>query len=293
MEHLVNLEGAVLGFSVKESYIDCLCKKSLQKIEKASGKILYKKDLFEKEGLARNLVADENQIFISDFCTLYILNEDDYEIVGKWKLGEDLSSDICGMTVDKKRVYCSIRNGRLITVDRNSFEQNEYSVSASSMWSLKIYDSYLLCGTVDGQLLLLDRETLSVKKKLILGKQNIRSLYTNGTILYAAGQDKKLFKISLPEFEILKVQKNVHKKMFDCVGLYDDMLMTVSYPCSEIALWDMDTLEKNNEIQIPLSLSGNAYIDGNKLYISSRNIYGIGMINLSDVLSKAIYAGCV
>lgn len=293
MEHLVNLEGTVLGFSVKESYIDCLCKKSLQKIEKASGKILYKKDLFEKEGLARNLVADENQIFISDFCTLYILNEDDYEIVGKWKLGEDLSSDICGMTVDKKRVYCSIRNGRLITVDRNSFEQNEYSVSASSMWSLKIYDSYLLCGTVDGQLLLLDRETLSVKKKLILGKQNIRSLYVNGTILYAAGQDKKLFKISLPEFEILKVQKNVHKKMFDCVGLYDDMLMTVSYPCSEIALWDMDTLEKNNEIQIPLSLSGNAYIDGNKLYISSRNIYGIGMINLSDVLSKAIYAGCV
>ncbi|MDE5590809.1 MAG: hypothetical protein K2J60_17015 [Acetatifactor sp.] len=280
MEHLVNLESAVLGFCVKASYIDCLCKKSLQKIDKTSGKIIYKKDLFEKEGLARNLVADEKQIFISDFCTLYILGENDYEIVGKWKLGEDLSSDICGMTVDEKRIYCSIRNGRLITVDRDSFEKNEYSVSASSMWSLKIYDNYLLCGTVDGQLLLLDRETMSVEKKLILGKQNIRSLYVNGTILYAAGQDKKLFKVSLPEFEIVKVQKNVHKKMFDCIGLYGDMLVTVSYPCSEIALWDKETLEKGNEIQIPLSLSGNAFIDGDKLYISSRNIHGIGLINL-------------
>ena len=124
---------------------------------------------------------------------------------------------------------------------------------------------------------------MSVEKKLILGKQNIRSLYINGTILYAAGQDKKLFKISLPEFEILEIQKNVHKKMFDCIGLYDDMLVTVSYPCSEIALWDKDTLEKNNEIQIPLSLSGNAFIDGDKLYISSRNICGIRLIDLSDV----------
>lgn len=280
MEHLVNLESAVLGFCVKTSYIDCLCKRSLHKIEKTSGKVIYKKDLFEKEGLARNLVADEKQIFISDFCTLYVLNENDYEIVGKWKLGEDLSSDICGMAVDEKRIYCSIRNGRIITVDRNSFAKREYSVSAGSMWSLKTYDSWLLCGTVDGQLLLLDRETMSVEKKLILGKQNIRSLYTNGTILYAAGQDKKLFKISLPGLEILEVQKNVHKKMFDCAGLYDDMLVTVSYPCSENAFWDKDTLERNNEIQIPLSLSGNAFIDGDTLYISSRNIYGLGLINL-------------
>lgn len=47
--------------------------------------------------------------------------------------------------------------------------------------------------------------------------------------------------------------------MFDCVRLYDDMLVTVSYPCSEIILWDMNTLEKRKEIKTPLSLSGNVY----------------------------------
>lgn len=86
------------------------------------------------------------------------------------------------------------------------------------------------------------------------------------------------------------MQKNVHKKMFDCVGLYDDMLVTVSYPCSEIALWDKDTLEKSSEIKIPLSLSGNAFIDGDKLYISSRNIYGLITFSIGLSAIMAIHA---
>lgn len=282
MDYLIKSEGAVLGFCIQKYYIDFLCKKMLCKIDKESEKIVCKKEIFEKEGSARIITADENQIYISDFCTLYILSREDYEIIGKWKIGEDLSSDICGMTVDEKRIYCSIRNGRIITVDKISFDKHEYVISDASMWSLKIFDHYLLCGTVDGQLLLLDRNTMLSEKKLILSKQNIRSLCVNGTTLYAACQDKKLFKIDLPKFEIVELQKNVHKKMFDCVGLYDDMLVTVSYPCSEITLWNMNTLEKRKEIKTPLSLSGNAYIEEDKLYITSRNIYGIGIISLNE-----------
>lgn len=283
MEYLINLGGAVLGFCVKNHYIDCLCKKKLQKIDKDSGKVVCEKKIFEKEGFAKILLADEKQIFVSDFCTLYLLQEEDYEIVGKWKIGEDLSSDICGMAVDEKRIYCSIRNGKIITVDRDSFVQREYSVADSSMWSLQLYENCLLCGTVDGQLLLLDRETMSLREKLVLSKQNIRSLFVDDKILYAASQDKKLFQIDLSEFEIRKVQKNVHKKMFDCVGSYEDMLVTVSYPSSEIALWNKNTLEKCKEMEVPLSLSGNAYIEENRMYITSRNILGIGCVNLKNI----------
>ncbi|MBD5115602.1 MAG: WD40 repeat domain-containing protein [Ruminococcaceae bacterium] len=280
MDYLIKSEGAVLGFCIKKHYIDFLCGKTLYKMDKESKTVVCKKEIFEKEGLARIMAADENRIYISDFCTLYVLNGEDYEILGKWKIGEDLSSDICGMVTDEKKIYCSIRNGRIITVDKSFYDRNEYIVSDASMWSLKIFNNCLLCGTVDGQLLLLNKETMAVEKKLTLSKHNIRSLYVNGTILYAACQDKKLFKIDLTEFKLLESQKNVHKKMFDCVGLYDDMLVTVSYPCGEIALWDMNTLEKRKEIKTPLSLNGNAYIEGDKLYIASRNIYGIGRIYL-------------
>lgn len=282
MDYLIKSEGAVLGFSIQKNYIDFLCKKMLYKIDKVSEKTICKKEIFEKEGSARIMVADENRIYISDFCTLYVLERQDYEIIGKWRIGENLSSDICGMTVDEKRIYCSIRNGRIITVDKSSFDKHEYAISNTSMWSLKIFDHYLLCGTVDGQLLLLDRDTMLSEKSLILGKKNIRSLYINGTLLYAACQDKKLFKIDLLQVQIVELQKNLHKKMFDCVGLYNEMLVTASYPCSEITFWDMNTLEKRKEIKTPLSLSGNAYIEGDKLYIASRNINGIGIIYLNE-----------
>lgn len=282
MDYLIKSEGAVLGFSIQKNYIDFLCKKMLYKIDKVSEKTICKKEILEKEGSARIMVADENRIYISDFCTLYVLERQDYEIIGKWRIGENLSSDICGMTVDEKRIYCSIRNGRIITVDKSSFDKHEYAISNTSMWSLKIFDHYLLCGTVDGQLLLLDRDTMLSEKSLILGKKNIRSLYINGTLLYAACQDKKLFKIDLLQVQIVELQKNLHKKMFDCVGLYNEMLVTASYPCSEITFWDMNTLEKRKEIKTPLSLSGNAYIEGDKLYIASRNINGIGIIYLNE-----------
>ncbi len=281
MDHLIKLESVVSGFCVKERYIYCVCKKTVYKIDKESKAIVYKKEIFRKDGLARILIADENRIFISDFCTLYILNEEDFEVIGKWKIGEDLSSDICGMTADENKIYCSVRNGKIVAVDKCSFEKKEYTVSNASMWSLKIYGNKLLCGTVDGQLLQLEREKMSIKKKLILSKQNIRCLYLSGKTLYAACQNKKLFKIDSEEFEVTGSQKIAHNKMFDCVGIYEDMLLTVSYPSGEIALWDINTLEKRKEFKTALSLNGSAYIEENKLYIASRNIYGIGIIYLN------------
>lgn len=186
------------------------------------------------------------------------------------------------MAVDSNTVYCSIRNGKMITVDRKSYRSDKFTVSESSMWSVKIYDSYLVGGTVDGKVLLLDKSSLSIEKNLILGKKNIGSLFINGETLYAAGHDGKLFKINMKNFEIESSMKNVHKKMFDCAGIYGDMLVTVSYPCSEIAFWNKDTLERTKVIDLPLRLSGCTHLEDNFMYISSRNISGINIIKLNE-----------
>lgn len=280
MEYLTKLEAPVLGFSIQGDHIDCLCGKKLLKVGKESGNLISSREIFEKEGLARILCANNGQIFISDFCTLYAFRQDNYELLDKWQLGENLSSDICGITADEDTVYCSIRNGKLVTVNRASFQHREYVISDSSMWNMKVYGRYLLCGSVDGQLLMLDKEMMTVQKRIYLGKQNIRSLFIDNQTLYAASQDKKLYKISLPDLEVMDIKRNVHKKMFNCAGLYRDMIVTVSFPCSEIILWNKNTLEKTSEISIPLKLSGCTYIDGKQLYISSRNIDGIVTISL-------------
>lgn len=209
MEHIAELGAVVTGFHVTEHCIDCMCGKNLIKIDKYSREIICQKPVFEKEGLSRKLTADKEQIFIYDFCTLYVLTQKNYELIGKWQLGSDLRSDICGIAVDSDTIYCSIRNGKIITIDRQSYLTKEFVISESSMWSIQTYDSCLVCGTVDGKVLLLDKPTLSVEKKLVLGKKNIGSLYLDGESLYAAGHDGKLFKISMKNFEIESSIKNV------------------------------------------------------------------------------------
>ncbi|MBE5960569.1 MAG: hypothetical protein E7256_04165 [Lachnospiraceae bacterium] len=282
MEEIVRLKQVVTGFTITQQHIDCMCGKDLIKIEKCSGDVIYTKEVFEKEGFSRNLIADGGKIFIYDFCMLYIFSQNNYELLRKWQLGTDLSSDICGMMVDKHTIYCSMRNGKIITIDRKSYEIKEFKVADCSMWSIKAYGDYLVCGTVDGEVLILNKTALSVKKKIKLGTQNIRSLYIDHEILYAASQDKKLFKINLVNLEVDQIKKNVHKRMYECVGLYDDMLVTVSYPGSEIVLWDKETLEKKKEFQVPLKLDGRTYIDNDYLYLSSRNILGINRICLKE-----------
>lgn len=146
----------------------------------------------------------------------------------------------------------------------------------------KTYDTYLVSGTVDGKVLLLDKSPLSIEKNLFLGKKNVGSLYIHGETLYAASHDGKLFKIGMRNFEIESSIKNVHKKMFDCAGIYEDMLVTVSHPCSEIAFWNKNTLEKTKVFNFPLRLSGHTYIENNFMYIASRNILGIDKIILNE-----------
>lgn len=282
MEHIVELSGIVTGFNVTGQCIDCMCGKELIKIDKHSRDVTLKRTVFEKEGLSRKLIADEDQIFIYDFCTLYVFSQKDYELVGKWQLGTDLSSDICGIAVDEYTIYCSIRNGKIITLDRQSYLTKEFCISDSSMWSIKTYDKYLVCGTVDGKLLLLDKSKFFIEKALVLGKKNIGSLHIDRETLYAASHDGKLFKINLESFEADASMKNVHKKMFDCIGIYKDMLITVSYPCSEISFWNKHLLEKTRTINTPLKLSGHAHIEGDSMYISSRNILGIDRISLIE-----------
>ena len=252
------------------------------KLEKSSGDIVCKKEIFEKDGLSRNLIADDEQIFIYDFCTLYAFRRSDFELLGKWQLGSDLSSDICGIVIDNDTVYCSIRNGRIITINRQSYQTKEFYIGESSMWSIGIYDKYLICGTVDGKLLLMDKKSFYVEKELVLSKKNVGSLYFSGETLYAASHDGKLFKIDMRDFEVESLTKNAHRKMFNCAGIYKDKLITVSYPCSELALWDKNTLQKLKVIAIPLKLSGRAYIERELLYISSRNISEIGIVRLSE-----------
>ena len=282
MERVIDLGGIVTDFAMTGQHFDCIFGRELVKLHKSTGDIVLRRAVFPKDGLSRKLIAHNGELFIYDFCTLHIFRQDDFEPLGSWRLGEDLTSDICGMAVDEDLVYCSIRNGKLIALDRESRRLREAGDLGSSMWSVRSYGPHLICGTVDGRLLLIGKYSLAVEKEIVLGKKNIASLLIDGDIVYAAGQDGRLSKISLDGPQVLARRSSAHRKMFRFAGMYRGRLVTVSHPGSEIAFWDAGTLERTGLVETPLKLSGRALIDGDSLYISSRNIPGIDMLRLDE-----------
>jgi outer membrane protein assembly factor BamB len=100
--------------------------------------------------------------------------------------------------------------------------------------------------------------------------------------VYAAGQDKTLYLVNIESGECIVKKRNAHKRMFDCVGIYNDLLITISYPCNEISFWNKKTLELVRSINTPLSLSGRTFIENDILYIASRNINGIIWLDLAN-----------
>ena len=76
MEHIVEVDGIVTGFNITEQCIDCMCGKELIKIDKYSCDIILKKTVFEKKGLSRKMIVHDGQIFVYDFCTLYLFSQE-------------------------------------------------------------------------------------------------------------------------------------------------------------------------------------------------------------------------
>ena len=134
MNYFVTMDKCVTGFSVDNRFVDCISNDRVFKIDKQTKEIVYSTKLFKKEGFSRNLISNHELLIIKDFCTLYILNKNNYSCVSTFQLGTDLRTDICSMTMDETNIYACIRNGSIIVIDLNALTiKGVYSVSSSSI----------------------------------------------------------------------------------------------------------------------------------------------------------------
>lgn len=287
MNYLVNLEKCVTGFYIDNQFVDCISNESVYKIDKHTKEIIYSKKLFKKEGFSRNLVANNKLLFIRDFYTLYIIDKNNYSILSILQLGNDLSSDICGMTIDEKNIYTCMRNGAINVIDINNFTiQVINHISSTSIWGLHSYNDILVGVNVSGELLYINKANMELIKSISLSKQNIGSFIKDMHNIYAAGQDKILYLVDIESGKCISKKRNAHKRMFDCVGIYNNSIITISYPCSEITFWNKETLELESTINTPLKLSGRTMIENDTLHIASRNTNGIISFDLKEYLTN-------
>ncbi len=272
---LVELEHNAASFDIDVNRIYMLYDNAVVVLERSGEVMLNKYRLFAKDGKARKLIVDDQYVYCSDFCDLHIIDKATLSPVKTITLGTDLSSDICMMQSDGDRLFVSIRNGKFVGIDLKDFCLESRQVSGNSIWSFVIHSGHIYAGTVGGNLLVVDADTLEVVHKIESGKKNVRSVMIDGESIITASQDKKLIVRDLTSLETVTTLRNVHKKMFDIAGCSGGKLYTVSHPSGELKVWDRPSLELFDTLQFRSGLTGNVHIDGGRLNLSSRNVAGL------------------
>jgi len=271
----VELEHSVAAFDLDADRIYLLYDNAVIALERSGATTVDEYQLFTKKGKARKLVVDDRYVYCSDFCDLHILAKAPLATVKALTLGEDLSSDICGMQTDSDRLFVSIRNGTLVRIDLQDFRLVSRQVSEKSMWAFVIHGDRIYAGTVGGKLLVIDADTLHVVREIEAGKKNIRSLMIDGDRLLTPSQAKHLIVRDLASLEAVATVRNVHQRTFDIAGCAGGKLYTVCHLYGELKVWDGTALELLDTLQFSRGLSGHACIDSGRLYLSSRNVAGL------------------
>lgn len=280
MADFIELGGNVAGFDIEDGEINCLSGNDLVKI--VNGTAVLQRTVFEKSGAARFYAENSRYIVISDFCDLHVFSKETFAREYEAKIGTDLTSDICSLFADGDHAYCAIRNGGIAKISLSDFAMKIHPTSDASIWEITCFDGMLVCGTVDGHILKLDKETMQIVKDASVSRKNMKSIRKNGNRLYAASQDMKLYVLDSGTLDVLAVKRNMHNKMYYIAGFTDSSIVTVSHPASEISLWNTETLDRLRVIHEPLRLSGPIKLDGDILYYASRNFNGIKMMKIRE-----------
>jgi WD40 repeat protein len=284
-QNFIETSAYVQGYAIEEQ-VYLLSDRRVQVFDANTRARVQETQLFEKDGLARSFAVDADYIYCTDFVQLYVLDKLSLELIAQLQLGQDLSSDICSVTVDQNHVYLGIRNGPVVRVRKGLWEGVEsYPLSTSSIWTMHHAATRIFAGNVEGQLLEIDPVSMSVTRQVQAHRQNLKSLCIAGNLIGTASQDKALAFWDRETLELVKVKRNAHKKAFAIAGIWKGRVLTISYSSGEIKVWDLATLEERVVVPIDHCLSGQALLRAPYLYLSSRAINGIDRIDLEALVS--------
>jgi len=222
--------------------------------------------VFKKSGRARGFSIFGDLIFLVDYLDLYILRKDDLHVLDVFRLGENASSDVGGaLWFDNQKAYVKIRNGWIYVLDIKTRDVEKIETAGSSFWACCIVENSLYAGTVQGELLDIDRSSLTITRRTAIGRMNIYGVVHRGGMLYTLSQDKTIKEVDTVTFGTVRAVKKAANGMSGIVGIYKDTLVIVD--SGQIALWDIETLRQRERFGFPAGdYNGGVIIAGNKLF---------------------------
>ena len=227
----------------------------------------------------------DEYIFVSDFCDLHVVQKKDLQLLHTLRLGENLSSDICGvLDFNFPKAYVNIRNGRVDVLDICTKKTTRFEISNATIWAHCIAGNSIYCGTSKGELLEIERGTTRVIRRAQLTKNMaIYSVVLHSGMLYTTSE-RSITAVDVNSFEIVPgILQNDEAR---ALGLYAGALQTTeaniigiyggAFVVAErraISLFDIETLQLRDRFAFPTGYRHLRYavLSGDKLYGSDEH----------------------
>lgn len=245
---ILDLENDGLNMAVDEQFLYVRCKRTMLKYSLTNMDLVAQNVIFKKDGKSRDFSICQKYIFLVDFCDLYILDKQDLQVLEVVRLGENLSSDLGVVRFDEKRAYINIRNGKMAVMDIETLSVEKFVIDESSSWSHCVIGNHIITGTVFGDLVETDKINMKLLRKIKLCKKNIYSVVYHNGIIYTVSQDMTIKSINAETLEIISMANKAVKGMTRILGVYKEWLIIAD---GGISLWNKQTLELQNRIDIP------------------------------------------
>jgi hypothetical protein len=171
VKKIITLQNTGVNMGISNDHIYIRNGKYLIKYDLLTLTEIKNTQIFKKDGKARSFYVCNNKIYLRDFCDLYEIDCNTLEIIRSWKLGENLSSDICVKTGNNEKVYACIRGGKITVIDIKTGNFKQYAISDSIMWNVIIHNSNIYVSCVNGELIEINKKDMSIIRKKQIHKK--------------------------------------------------------------------------------------------------------------------------
>ena len=248
-EVILSMENDGLNLAVDADRLYVRCKRTMHSYALKDMVQTAHAVIFKKDGKARGFSFFENGIFLTDFCDLYMLDKDSFQVSGVYRIGQDASSDLGVVRFGGSNAYLAMRNGGMAVMDVDTRAVSLHQPDDVSFWDFCITKDRIYAGTVRGELLEIDAQTVQVLRRVSLGKKNIYSVVPRGRRLYTVSQDASIKAVDMDALAVAAQAKKAVCGMARILGCYrDDLLVADS---GKVSVWRADTLQHRDTFDFP------------------------------------------
>ncbi|QVK17426.1 hypothetical protein KHQ81_11285 [Mycoplasmatota bacterium] len=230
------------------------------------------------------VTVDQHNIYCTSNYHFYVIDKINFKQIYKCRYGQDLSSDLGKPLNDKEHVYFSIRNGKLVVISKNNFDNPTIlEKHGGTIWGMCYDENYLYTASVDKSIMIWDKKNFEVVNILTGHKRNVQRVCVTDKYIISGSSDLSIIIWDKKTGNLLNRFKNVHKKAINGLFYWNHYLLTSSQAEGKAIIWDMNSWDKVKELEISIDEGGGLLFDKDNVYIALKKTPGIKIDTVKNI----------